>query len=73
MKRKVLAIIAGIVVALMLIPLPFGLKDGGSIRFQAVLYSVTRVHQLNEAVVGGYQDGLIVEILGMRVYESYEE
>lgn len=71
MKRKVLAIIAGIVVALMLIPMPFGLKDGGSTRFQAVLYSVTRVHQFSEP--DGYRDGLIVEILGMRVYERYAE
>ena len=71
MKRKVLAIIAGIVVAMLLIPLPFGLKDGGSTRFQAVLYSVTRVHQFSEP--DGYRDGLIVEVLGMRVYERYEE
>ena len=74
MKKK--AIIIGVIILafLMLVPFPMRLKDGGSVRYKAVLYSVTDLHRLSiqEDGTAGYEDGLIIEILGMKVYNSAE-
>ena len=66
MKKKILCV-AGIALALVLLfPIPMRYKDGGSVKYQAALYSVTDVHRL--APGGGYEEGVVVEILGMQVY-----
>lgn len=66
MKKKTVAVV-GIVLALVLLfPIPMRYKDGGSVKYQAILYSVTDVHRL--APGGGFEEGVIVEILGMQVY-----
>ncbi len=32
------------------------LKDGGSIKFQALLYNITKYHKLDESAENGYED-----------------
>ena len=51
---------------------PLRLKDGGTVKYQAVLYSISNVHQLDSDSEDCYQDGLTVEILGMKVYSNLE-
>ncbi len=74
MKKK--AIIIGVIILalLLLVPIPMHLKDGGSVRYKAMLYTVTDLHRLSiqEDGTAGYEDGLIIEILGMEVYNSTE-
>lgn len=70
MKKKWIVIVCVIVLVLMLIPIRVGLKDGGSVRYQAVLYNVTDVHRFTEDIVYGYEEGLIVEILGFEVFNN---
>lgn len=41
MKRKVKAAIAVIVLTMLMIPIPIRYKDGGSVRYRAILYDVT--------------------------------
>ena len=73
MKKKVVTIVIIIIALILLFPIPMKLKDGGSIRFQALLYSVTKYHQLDHNAEDGYVDGIGIEILGMEVYNSTEK
>ena len=57
MKRKVKAAIAVIVLTMLMIPIPIRYKDGGSVRYRAILYDVTKYHQLDLDSETGYHDG----------------
>ena len=46
------------------------LKDGGSIRFQALLYCVTKYHKLDHSSENGYVDGIGIEILGVEIFNN---
>ena len=76
MNKKKLIII-GIILAILilLVPIPMRLKDGGSVEYKALLYSITKVHRLNHKSITGYEDGIRIEILGMKIYDntSYAE
>lgn len=73
MKKKVVTIVIIIIALILLFPIPMKLKDGGSIRFQALLYSVTKYHKLDHNAEDGYVDGIGIEILGMKVYNNTEK
>ena len=74
MKNKKIMIVIIVIIALVLLfPIPMRLKDGGSIRFQALLYNVTIYHQLNHQVEGGYVDGIGIEILGAEVFNTVDK
>ena len=75
MKKKIIALIlATLVLAMLLIPIPLRLKDGGTVVWQAVLYSVSDVHSLalEEDVQNGkaFYEGIIVKILGFEVFNN---
>lgn len=68
-------LLTGICIALALVllfPFPVRLKDGGSVEWNALLYSVTDVHRLAPESEGGYLEGTIVEILGVEVFNNVE-
>ena len=69
-SKKIRIFIIVIIVLILLFPIPMTLKDGGSIRLQALLYNVTKYHQLNHAVDGGYIDGIGIEILGVEIVNT---
>lgn len=73
MNKKIVTIVIIIIALILLFPIPMRLKDGGSIRFQALLYSVTKYHKLDHNAEDGYVDGIGIEILGMEVYNSTEK
>ena len=60
MKKKIVICIAVVVALVLLIPIPMRLKDGGSVVYQAVLYSVKDVHSLNPDMESGapYKEGI---------------
>ncbi len=70
MKRKIVFLVAAAVV--LLFPLRLRLKDGGTVQYRAILYSVQNVHRLNPDQESGreYLEGAIVEILGMEVFND---
>ena len=70
MKKKIIMAICIFVVIALLIPIPMRMKDGGTVKYQAVLYSVSDVHRLAPSTESGYEDGIIVEILGMQVFNN---
>ncbi|MBE6677828.1 MAG: hypothetical protein E7597_03435 [Ruminococcaceae bacterium] len=75
MKKK--AIIIGVIILafLMLVPFPMRLKDGGSVRYTAILYKVTDVHRMTISENGdvGFMDGLTIEIFGVEVYNNLKQ
>lgn len=68
-KKIIIGIIIGIAVIL-LFPIPLSLKDGGSIEFKAILYSITKYHQINHEVDDGYVDGIELKVLGRKVLDT---
>ena len=69
MKKKMI-IICVIIILIMLLPIPSRLKDGGSVEYRSLVYKVTKVHRLNELSTTGYEDGWIVEIFGIKIYNK---
>lgn len=70
--KKAIVILLVLVAFVLLFPVRMQAKDGGSVRYQAILYTVYDVHSL----YGGpdtemhYVEGIIVEILGHQVYNN---
>ena len=76
MKKKFFVVIAIIVVLVILLtPIRMTLKDGGSVRYKALVYEVTIIHQLTPEAddVKPYIDGFEIKILGMTVYRETNE
>ena len=48
------------------------LKDGSTVEYRAILYSVWGVHRLALDEKAGYEEGLIVEILGIEVFNNVD-
>ena len=70
-------LLTGICIALALVllfPFPVRQKDGGSVEWKALLYSVTDVHRINPDINGAtaFIEGTIVEILGVEVFNNVE-
>ena len=68
-----LIVIIIIIALLLLCPIPMRLKDGGSIRFQALLYSITKYHKLDHSTENGYVDGIGIEILGVEIFNNTDK
>ena len=74
MKNKKIWIVIIVIIALILLfPIPMRLKDGGSIKFQAALYSVTKYHKLDHETESGYIDGIGIEILGLEILNTTDK
>ena len=74
---KMKKLLAGICIALallLLFPIPLRLKDGGSVEYKAVLYSVTDVRRINPELgrENDFLEGTIIEILGVEVFSNVE-
>ncbi len=74
-KKWILAIAIILVLTILLTPVRMNLKDGGSVRYQSLLYEVTKIHQLSPEADGvkPYIDGFEVKIFGMTVYRETTE
>ena len=76
MKMIFFVVIAIIVVLVILLtPVRMNLTDGGSVRYKALVYEVSRIHRLVPKVNGvkPYIDGFEIKILGMTVYRETNE
>lgn len=75
-KKKILIIAIIILLVILLFPIPMKLKDGGSIEFKSLLYSITKYHKLareGENTEIRYIDGIGIKILGKEIYNSTKE
>ena len=69
-NKKVIILIVVIVALILLFPIPMRLKDGGSIRLQALLYNVTFYNKLNHATDDGYTKEIGIKVLGLEVFNN---
>ena len=72
MKKRIILFVILIIMLILLTPIPLKLKDGGSIEYKALLYTVTKYHQISEKSETGYKDGVGIEILGIEIYNNLE-
>ncbi len=73
MKKKLKIIIPLIIAVILLVPVKECYKDGGTIKYNAVLWSVTKHHSIAHDSAGkrGYDTGTTVRILCFEVYSDY--
>lgn len=70
MKKKIIIGIIILVLFILLVPIPMHLKDGGTVEYKALLYKISKVHRLDHNSATGYVDGIIVEILGRKIFDN---
>lgn len=69
MKKWVKVVIIIVICAILLVPIPVGYKDGGTVEYNAILYTVRKVHSLQPR---GYDIGTQIRILFWTVYNDVE-
>ena len=73
MKKKNVYIVCVLLAIVLLIPIPLQLKDGGTVEYKALAYSVSRVHRLASVKAEKeYEEGIIIKVLGIEVYNDVE-
>ena len=70
MKGKLIVLIIILVTLIMLLPIPIHLKDGGTVEYKALFYKVSKIHRLNLKLETGYEDGIVIEIFGKKIYDN---
>ena len=77
MKKKIIAAVIVLVLAVLLFPIRSQLKDGGTVQYTAILYGVSKVHRLisieemeREGKVKEYDDGYTVELWGFEGFNN---
>lgn len=61
-----------VVILFLIIPSANHQKDGGTVEYNALFYSVIKVHRLNTDSKTGYDDGIIVKLFGNIIYNNVE-
>ena len=71
-KKRGLVVLAVILAAVLLVPFPIHYKDGGTVDYEAVLYTVRKEHCLAGAPLEeeGYYIGTRVRVLFWVVYDD---
>ncbi len=78
MKKKIVIGIVVFVMLVLLVPIRLQMKDGGSVQYKAMLYTVTKYHQStlkenleDEGIIeSGYCVGWGVEVLGLEIFNN---
>ncbi len=74
MKKIFVTVIIILLIAIFVLPIPTRLKDGGTVKYQAVLYSISDVHRITSTDNDvSYEDGIIIEILGFEVFNNVKK
>ena len=68
-KKHLITILCIILICVLLIPIPMRLKDGGTVVYQAILYSIEDIHRLNpEESQSAYTDAIRIKIFGAEIF-----
>ncbi|MBQ4560293.1 MAG: hypothetical protein IJA54_08245 [Tyzzerella sp.] len=80
MKKKMTVGIIVVCLLICLIPIPLRKKDGGSVEYKALFYSVTKYHQIvlnpetdseeGDIVESGFIKGWGIKILGVEIFNN---
>jgi hypothetical protein len=71
-RRKNIIIIAAVLCLILLFPITYSYKDGGTVEHKAIVYSVTNEHSLSRNADGenGFIVGTTVTIFGVVIYDN---
>ena len=72
LKNKKLIIIV-LLLLILFVPIPFHLKDGGTVEYRALTYQISNVHKLNHNAKDGYDTGIIIKIFGIKLFDNVKE
>lgn len=75
MKKKIIIAAIIIITFVLLFPMKSQLKDGGTVEYRALLYKISKVHRLvliEDMEKKQYDDGIIIEILGVEVFNNVQ-
>lgn len=76
MKKKIIIAAIIIITFVLLFPVKSQLKDGGTVEYRALLYKISKVHRLvlseDMEKKKQYDDGMIIEILGVEVFNNVQ-
>lgn len=74
MKKKILLGVGVLFSLILLFPVRGQIKDGGSVEYRAILYSVKDVHRIKSLETPDeemqFYEGLIVEVLGIEIFNN---
>lgn len=72
MKKKIIISIIIIIMIILLVPIPHHLKDGGTVEWRSLTYSISKVHSLYsvDEYKMGYKDGIIIKLFNMTIYKN---
>ncbi len=68
-KKAIRNIIIIIALIVLLFPIKLRYKDGGTVEYKALVYSVKDYHAIH-SVEGEYLEGITVEIFGIEVFDN---
>ena len=69
MKKRIKIILIILICAILLIPVPTWYKDGGTVKYTAITYSLTKQHSLSSQGKG-YNVGTRIKILFWTIYDD---
>ena len=73
-KKNIIIIVIIVVLVILLFPIPNRLKDGGTVEYKALLYTITDYHKIAlEGSETEYREGIKIEILGFEIFNSLEK
>lgn len=70
MKKRLVIVIIVVILLILLVPIPRYLNDGGTVEYKALTYKISKVHRLTDNLETEYEDGVIIEILGVEVFNN---
>ncbi len=71
MKRKILTALIILLALILLFPMRIAYKDGGSVDYKAILYTVRKEHSISfQDNTEGFDIGTRIRILGFEVYDD---
>ena len=74
MKKKAIIIVCVFLAIVLLFPIPMRLRDGGTVQYKAILYTVSDVHSLatveDQEAGKEFNEGIIIEILGFEIVNN---
>ena len=74
MKKRMLIIAILLVILILLFPQRQVSKDGGTIKYKAILYTITKRHTraFNELLIDGYYIGTEIELFSFEISDDVE-
>ena len=74
--KKILSILCILLIVLLLFPIRAQAKDGGTVEYRSMIYTVRDMHQIHHienddgSVTYGYIVGFVIEVLGQEVFNN---